>query len=109
MALQHAHPAQAIDVAPLGDRLTSSRTTTLLQTETVELVRLVLPAGKEIPPHRAPGAITLQCLEGRVEFSALGVQCELAAGTMTYLAERDEHALRAVEDSSLLLTILLAT
>jgi quercetin dioxygenase-like cupin family protein len=79
----------------------------LVKTDHVEVIRLVLPAGKEIKQHNVSGEITVQCLEGNVVFSAGKSECELTAGKLLYLSGSDEHALRAVEDTSLLLTILL--
>jgi quercetin dioxygenase-like cupin family protein len=108
MAIPHAKPGEIVDVAPLGPRLGGAQTTTLVKTGTLEVLRLVLPAGKEIAPHTVPGEITVQCLEGRVAFRARGGQHELTAGQLVYLAGSDEHALRALEDSSVLVTILLA-
>ena len=74
----------------------------------LELIRLVLPAGKEIPTHKAPGEITVQCLEGRVAFTAEGKTQELANGQLLYLTAGETHALKAIEDSSLLVTLLLS-
>ena len=39
----------------------------VLKTKTAEVVRLIVPKGKEIPPHRAPGELLVQCLQGRVQ------------------------------------------
>jgi quercetin dioxygenase-like cupin family protein len=73
----------------------------------LELIRLVLPAGKEIPSHKAPGEITVQCLEGRVEFTCHGKVQSLTPGVLLYLAAGEPHALKAVEASSVLVTLLL--
>lgn len=107
MALAHANPGDVIDVRPLGKRLANARTTTVLKTDGLEVVRLVLPAGKEIAEHKAPGEITVQCIEGKVTFTALGSDRELAAGQMLFLNAGEPHALKCIEDASLLLTILL--
>lgn len=107
MAIPHAQPAEAIDVRPLGNRLGAAQTTTLIKTESLEVIRLVLPAGKDFPPHKVAGEITLQCLEGKIEFHAGDTHCALAAGQLVYLRGSEEHSLRADVDSSLLLTILL--
>ena len=107
MAIHHAEPAEVIDISPLGTKLTDTQTTTLIKTDCVEVIRLVLPAGKEIRRHYVPGEITVQCLEGNVAFSTVKSQCELAAGNLLYLNGGDDHALRSVEDSTLLVTILL--
>lgn len=107
MAISHAKPAEVIDIRPLGTDLKSGQTATLIKTGSLEVIRLVLPAGKEIAPHSVPGEITVQCLEGNVAFWTGKSECELSAGKLLYLAESCEHSVRAVEDSSLLVTILL--
>ncbi len=108
MAIPHAQSAEIVDVHPLGTALTTAVTRTLVKTRALEVIRLVLPAGKEIPTHKAPNEITVQCLEGRVVFTAEGKTQELTAGQLLYLASAEPHALKAVEDSSLLVTLLLA-
>lgn len=107
MAIPHAAPGQIIDVRPLGQAVPNPITTTLIKTDRLEIIRLVLPAGKQIPPHRVDGEVTVQCLEGRVSFQARSQTQELAAGQMLYLAGGDEHALTALENASVLVTILL--
>ena len=106
MSIQHANPSIVIKL-PLGTALCSTKTTTLVKTTDLELIRLVLPAGKEIPTHKAPGEITVQCLEGRVAFTAEGKTQELTAGQLLYLTAGEPHALKAIEDSSMLVTLLL--
>jgi quercetin dioxygenase-like cupin family protein len=49
----------------------------------------------------------LQCVEGRISFVAGGRTQTLTAGDMLYLDDAEPHALDALEDSSLLVTILL--
>jgi quercetin dioxygenase-like cupin family protein len=73
----------------------------------LELIRLILPAGKAIPTHKAPGEITVQCLEGHVVFTATGKTQHLSAGELLYLSAEQPHAVEAIEDSSLLVTMLL--
>ena len=107
MAIHHAAPAEVFDVRPLASALKESKTTVLVKTDTLELIRIVLPAGKQLPPHRVEGEITVQCLEGHMVFDAEGTEHELAQGQMLYLAGGATHALRGVEDSSALVTILL--
>jgi len=107
MAIPHAKPAELIDVSALGSNLKGAQTTTLVKTDSLEVIRLVLPAGKELKPHEVPGEITVQCLEGKVAFCAGDSECELMAGKLLYLAGSAQHSLRGVEDASLLVTILL--
>lgn len=107
MAIPHAASGEVIDIRPLAAGLRDAVTTTLVKTDQLEVIRLVLPAGKEIAEHRAPGEITVQGLEGTVEFQAHGQTRTLQAGQMLHLASREPHAVKAVEDSSILVTILL--
>jgi quercetin dioxygenase-like cupin family protein len=80
---------------------------TLVKADNLEVIRLVVSAGKEIPTHKAPGPITVQCLEGRVSFRAQGQTQELGVGQFLYLAAAEPHSLKGIEDSSLLVTIQL--
>ena len=78
-----------------------------VKTDRLEVIRLVVSAGKDIPPHQVAGEITVQCLEGRVAFTAGGTTRELAAGQMHYLAGNEPHSLRGIDDASVLVTFLL--
>ena len=107
MAIPHAASGEVVDIRPLGEALQGTTTSALIKTDRLEVLRLVLPAGKEIAEHRAPGEITVQCLEGAIEFEVHGATRELRAGHMLYVAAREPHALKAIEDSSVLVTIQL--
>jgi quercetin dioxygenase-like cupin family protein len=107
MAIPHAVSGEVIDVRPLEAALAGSRTSTLVKTATLEVIRLVVPAGKAISEHRAPGEITVQCLEGAVDFAAHGRTQRLESGQMLYLDTGVPHALTGVRDASVLVTIQL--
>jgi len=107
MSLHHASSGELIDIRPLGDKLAESASIALAKTAQLELMRLVLPGGRSVPEHRVSGEMTLQCLEGAVEVHAHGRTCILRAGDMLYLDGGQPYALHALEDSSLLQTILL--
>ena len=106
MSIPHAMPGEIISLL-LGPALAATKTTTLVKTDDLELIRLVVPAGKEIATHKAPGEITVQCLEGRIAFTALGKTQELVAGQLLCLPAEEPHAVKGIENSSLLVTILL--
>ena len=106
MALPHAESGQIIDITPPGSRLRSTVSTALFKAEDLEVMRLVLLAGKGIPPHKVAGEVTIQCIEGVVEVSSQDVRT-LDAGKMLYLRGDEVHSLRALEDASVLLTIFL--
>jgi quercetin dioxygenase-like cupin family protein len=107
MAIPHAKSGDVINIRPLGSALAQARTTTLVKTKMLEMIRLVIPSGKNIPPHQAHGEITVQCLEGRVAFTAGNMARELEAGQLLYLSSEEPHSLRGIEDASILLTIML--
>lgn len=107
MAIPHATSGQTIDIRPLGAKLKEATTTTLIKTDTLEVIRLVLPAGKDIPQHQVSGEITVQCLEGRVNFTVQGQTKVLQTGQLLYLSGAEAHGLKGIEDSSVLVTILL--
>ena len=107
MAIPHAASGDLADVRPLGASIHQSKTSTLLKTDHLEVIRLVLAAGKKIATHAVEGEATVQCLEGRVDFFVGKARHELTPGWLLYLAGSQEHAVQAQEDSSLLVTILL--
>lgn len=111
MAIPHAVAGQPIDVRPLGAALRAARTVALFKSDDLEVMRIVLLAGKSVPPHAVPGEISLQCLEGRVALtSGAGAEAKtevLSAGQLVYLAGGALHSLLGVEDASVLVTIVL--
>jgi quercetin dioxygenase-like cupin family protein len=107
MAIPHAKPGEVVDVRPLGPALASAQTRALVRAGQVEVIRLVVPAGKDIKEHRAKGELLVQCLEGKVAFTALGKTQTLEAGQLLYLPTGEPHTVKGVADASLLLTVLL--
>ena len=108
MALPHALSGQPIDVTPLGTRLAGEKTVALFKSKDLEVMRLVLQAGKSLPPHKVQGEITIQCIEGVVEVTAEGQVAVLRAGQMLFFAGDVVHGVTAVEDASALVTVALA-
>ena len=107
MAIPHAKPGEIVDVRPLGSALASAQTKTVVRAEQVEVIRLVVPAGKDIAEHKAKGEIVMYCLEGKVAYTAFGKTQNLEAGTLLYLPTGEPHTVKGIENASLLLTILL--
>jgi quercetin dioxygenase-like cupin family protein len=107
MAIPHAKPGEIVDVRPLGSALASAQTKTLVRAEQVEIIRLVVPAGKEIAEHKAKGEIVVHCLEGRVAFTAFGKTQNLETGKLLCLPKGEPHTVKGIENASLLLTVLL--
>src|SRR6476619_2862593 len=107
MAIPHARAGDVVDVKPVGLAFANSRTTTLVKTGRLEIIRLVIHEGKDIAEHRVAGEITVQCLEGHVVFKFGSERRDLLTGQLLYLEGDQSHSLHAVENSSVLVTILL--
>jgi len=106
MALHHAAPGEIVDVRPLGKELRDSKNTTLLRSEHLQVFRVVLLKGEEFSDHTVPGEITVQCLEGLVDFRIGDNKVQrIAAGDLLYLNGGQPHALKALENASVLVTI----
>jgi hypothetical protein len=104
MAIPHALPGQAIDVAPLGTRLSSEQTIALFKSADLEVIRLVLPAGKSLPPHKVAGEITIQCVEGAPTSGRRAEPCCMPGNCSTCPATSCTASL--LEDASALVTIV---
>ncbi len=107
MAQLHALTGSLIDVQPLGAALPGQVTTALLKSAQLELVRVVLPAGKLMREHKAPGEVTVLCLEGLIEFTTPTTTLRLGPGQLIHLVAGEPHALLALADASALVTICL--
>ena len=108
MALKHAQTFEAIDLHPLADRLAGGvRSSSLIKSNQLQLMRVVLRAGERLPEHHVRGEITLQCLEGRAAVQTPGHHVELGAGQLVLLPAGEPHAVHALLDTSLLVTVSL--
>lgn len=107
MALLHAVPGQVLDVRPFGTRLADEKTVALFKSSDLEVMRLVLPAGKSLPPHKVLGEITIHCLEGALDIELPQGTVKLAAGELVFLAGGAVHGVKALADASALVTIVL--
>lgn len=107
MALHHASSGELIDIRPLASKLKNARTETLYKSDRLEVFRLVLLTGKGMPAHQVVGEVSIQCLEGSIELTTEGTSQLMREGDLICLAGGESHALKAIEDSSVLVTILL--
>jgi quercetin dioxygenase-like cupin family protein len=107
MALPHASLLDIINVAPLGDKLRDAVSTSLIKTDRIQLLHLVLPAHKDTPVHHVDDECTIHCLEGTVEV-VMGVGTkQMNAGNVIVLPAKERHSLRARTDCALLVTLVL--
>ena len=106
IATHHASPGEVVNFETWASDLTTDQTKAIVKTKEMELVRLVLPAGKEIPNHKVSGPITVHCINGRIEFTAMGATQELSQGELLHLTPGEPHSVKAIENAVVLLTII---
>ena len=107
MAISHAASGQVTDLLPAAGPLSESRTVAIFKGRAMEVMRLVLPEGKTMPPHSVKGDISVQCLVGEINFFAGGEAHRMHAGQLLWLEGGVEYSLTAVVDAQVLLTIAL--
>jgi quercetin dioxygenase-like cupin family protein len=103
MALHHCRSGEVAHLGALGDRTTV--TAALARTPSFEAIHLVVRAGQSIAPHRVAGSLTLYCIAGHARIES-DVPAELKTGDWLFLEPGTPHAVKAIADTSLLLTIL---
>ena len=109
MAQRRVRSGEVVSLAPLGPRLAGARTGALLKASELEVIRLVMQAGDQLPEHSAPGEMTLLGIEGRLELTVPGGRIELGPADFVHLAAGVPHAVRCIASASALLTLALPT
>lgn len=109
MAQKHLEPGTKVNLVPLGPALLDSRSTAIVKGRQLEVVRIVLLTGKRMKEHQVPGEMTVQCLEGCIEFQTPDTAHVLESGDFIHLEAGVPHALHAVRDSSALVTIFVGS
>lgn len=83
----------------------SDRTTILLKTDSLRLIFRALSAGATLPTHKAPGPITVQVLDGHIEFTAGEQTRPVRKGEILALDNGVPHSVKAVQQSAILITV----
>ncbi|MGD9943564.1 MAG: cupin domain-containing protein [Burkholderiaceae bacterium] len=106
MALKHARPLDVIDLHASDAERGTSASSSLLKTEHLQLMQLVLTEGHGLPEHSFPGEVTIQCLLGEASVTTPTGSCRLAPGQLTALPRNEPHAVQAHSRATLLVTLL---
>lgn len=80
---------------------------TVLDVETAKVVVFEFAEGDELHDHAAHHPIIIQTITGRVELTLPDRTVELAPGSLIHLTPMIRHAVRAKEQSTLTVTMLL--
>jgi quercetin dioxygenase-like cupin family protein len=78
---------------------------TVLHNEDLRIVLMILSRGARIPQHHAKGSLAIHTLDGRVIVTLLESSFDLGPGQMLAIQRDVSHALVAIEDTALVLTI----
>ena len=65
MATHHASPAEVVDLDTWAQDMPNEKTKVIVKTDEMELARLVIPAGKDIPEHKVTGSIIVHDISGK--------------------------------------------
>lgn len=78
---------------------------TVFKTEKMRIVLIALHTNAELKPHKADGIISVQVLEGTINFSTDQQSYDLKKGQMVTLHENIMYQVKALEESMFLLTM----
>ena len=78
---------------------------TLLKQDGLSVVLTHLHTGATLQEHAAPGPVTIQVLDGHVRVKIEDDLLDVPAGRLLAFRARVRHAVEALEDSTLLLTL----
>lgn len=81
---------------------------TLFKSETMRIVLIGLHENAELKPHKANGVISVQVLEGRIEFATEQQTTQLEKGQMIALQENITHSVKALTEGFFLLTLAMS-
>lgn len=100
----NAMPGEVIDMfSSLADY---ERNSVVIHTRRMEISRLHLESGRRIPTYEAQGEAVILCVAGKVEVNAIDESHVLSAGQLLYLLLNEPFSLLAIEESSLLITVV---
>jgi len=81
---------------------------TIFKSETMRIVLLGLHENAELKPHKANGVISVQVLEGKINFITEQQTSLVAKGQMLALQENIPHSVFALTETFLLLTLAMS-
>ncbi len=102
----HIEAGEVVSLETLKEDMSPDASYALIKTPDMEVIRMVVPKGREIDEHSVKGEMSIQCLEGRVQVNLEDGSKELTKGAWLYLNRKQPHSISAVTDAVLLVTIL---
>lgn len=101
-------PAVVIDDVTAELKVSSEATLSkvLYRDDRVRLVGFAFDAGQELTEHTSALPVIIQVVSGRLALTFGAEQTEATPGTWVHLPARMPHTVRAIEPSTMLLTML---
>ena len=87
------------------DQAGKDRTVVLLKTDSLRLIFRSFSEGASLPTHKAPGPITVQVLDGHIEFTAGTQTTPVRKGEVLALESGVPHSVKALSNSAILITV----
>jgi len=106
MAMSYLSSSEPASLLPLID-LPEMPPASFFKDQCLDVIRVVLLAGKRMPMHKVEVPATVRCLEGQVDLNVGSAHKIMHGGDLLYLTAGMSHELVAVENSSLLVTTML--
>jgi quercetin dioxygenase-like cupin family protein len=103
-----ASPGEVVEVGSLGSELTTAQVAPLIKTKDLEVFRLVVPYGTNVPTHEFSREVIVHCLEGRVRLASPTQVHDLKAGQLLYYSADEPFSILGLENASLLITAALS-
>ena len=107
MVNQESEHGTIVELKTLEPSLRGHEKTVLVENDNLRIVQFAIPGGSGIPRYEAHGIMILHCLAGRLSVTAMDRSRVLRSGQLLHLAVREAFSVSALEDSSLLATIVL--
>jgi quercetin dioxygenase-like cupin family protein len=80
---------------------------TIFKSETMTIVLIAMHKNAELKTHKADGVISVQVLEGKIEFNTDQQSTQIEKGQMIILQENIMHNVSAMMESCFLLTLVM--
>jgi quercetin dioxygenase-like cupin family protein len=77
----------------------------LVKGDGINVALMMLKKGARLQEHHTRAPITVQVIEGKINFVAKGKSQQATAGTIVALDRAIEHSVEAVEESAIVLTV----
>ncbi|ASJ73597.1 cupin domain-containing protein [Granulosicoccus antarcticus] len=110
MSTHHAKAGEIVDLATWANDLPFEKSKAIVKSNGFELARLVIKAGEDMHKNglcHVNGPTIFHCIEGEIDLQTSDTTVRLHAGQLAYLESQAKHAVTGIQDSVVLLTIVL--